>query len=186
MPPGERRQALITATQPLLLAHGPDVTSRQIALAAGVAEGTIFRVFDSKQDLIDAAITDLLSPDLLIERLRAAAHTDDLPTLATDLIAKLQEHARSVRRLFSALQHSEGGRPPHPDHSELGRRTVELVTELLTPYESQLKLPVRSAAATLLALSFGSSFAPTAGDHAPGAADVARILLYGISKDPEC
>ena len=50
MSPDERRAALIDATLPLLLEHGRGVTTRQIAEAAGVAEGTIFRVFDSKDE----------------------------------------------------------------------------------------------------------------------------------------
>ena len=44
MPPAERREALINATLPLVLWHGPGVTTRQIAEAADVAEGTIFQI----------------------------------------------------------------------------------------------------------------------------------------------
>ncbi|MCU1430433.1 MAG: DNA-binding transcriptional regulator, AcrR family, partial [Actinomycetia bacterium] len=36
---------IVAATLPLLLEHGDRVTSRQIAEAAGIAEGTIFRAF---------------------------------------------------------------------------------------------------------------------------------------------
>ena len=42
---------IVAATLPLLLEHGELVTTRQIAEAAGIAEGTIFRVFADKDEL---------------------------------------------------------------------------------------------------------------------------------------
>jgi AcrR family transcriptional regulator len=47
----ERRDAIIDVVVPLLLEHGRDVSTRQIAEAAGIAEGTIFRVFPDKAAL---------------------------------------------------------------------------------------------------------------------------------------
>ena len=186
LPRDERRRALIDATQPLLLEHGPGITSRQIAEAANVAEGTIFRVFASKQELIDAAIADLLSPDHLFDRLSAASGSTDLLSLCTGLVGALQTHAREMRRLFSVLQGPAGKTSKHPAPPELARRTIDLITEMLTPHQDALSLPPRSAAGTLMALSFGSSFAHIAGNQTPDPAQVAHTLLYGISKEPEC
>src|ERR671931_1196638 len=62
LPPEERRAALIAATLQLVATHGTKVTSRQIAEAAGVAEGTIFRVFPDKEALIRAAVAAALDP----------------------------------------------------------------------------------------------------------------------------
>ena len=56
LPPEERRAAIIAAIQPLLVEHGEMVTTRQVAEAAGVAEGTIFRVFADKDELVAAAL----------------------------------------------------------------------------------------------------------------------------------
>src|SRR5579864_1889929 len=57
LPPDERRTAIVNATLPLLLHNAGMVTTRQIADAAGIAEGTIFRVFADK-DAVFAAVVD--------------------------------------------------------------------------------------------------------------------------------
>ena len=56
MPPEARRAAIIEATLPLLLERGAGISTRQIAEAAGIAEGTIFRVFPDKDAVVQAAI----------------------------------------------------------------------------------------------------------------------------------
>ena len=40
-----RRRAIVEAITPLLIEHGGGVTTRQMAEAAGIAEGTIFPSF---------------------------------------------------------------------------------------------------------------------------------------------
>ena len=53
---------IVAATLPLLLEHGDRVTSNQIAEAAGIAEGTIFRAFADKDEIIVAVIESALDP----------------------------------------------------------------------------------------------------------------------------
>src|SRR5256714_5149792 len=65
LPPEERRSMIVAATLPLLLEHGERVTSRQIAEAAGIAEGTIFRAFADKDEVIGAVIDAALDPSPL-------------------------------------------------------------------------------------------------------------------------
>src|SRR3954470_1213490 len=62
LPPDERRSTIVAAALPLLLEHGDRVTSRQIAEAAGIAEGTIFRGFADKDELIVAVLEAALDP----------------------------------------------------------------------------------------------------------------------------
>ena len=78
MTPDDRREALVDATIPLLHEHGRTVTTKQIADAAGVAEGTIFRAFGSKDDLIHAAVTDAITNDGLDAALRSLPSDADL------------------------------------------------------------------------------------------------------------
>ena len=58
----DRRRAIVEAITPLLIEHGGGVTTRQMAEAAGIAEGTIFRVFSDKCALIHEAIKVGMDP----------------------------------------------------------------------------------------------------------------------------
>ena len=60
--PEDRRTAILTALIPLLVEKGGDVTTKEIAKAAGIAEGTIFRVFPDKATLLFAAAEEAINP----------------------------------------------------------------------------------------------------------------------------
>src|SRR3954470_21935241 len=62
MSPDERRKAIVRAMLPLLVERGDEITTRQIAEAAGIAEGTIFRVFPDKKALMLAAAEEAINP----------------------------------------------------------------------------------------------------------------------------
>ena len=55
LPPDERRAAILRAVRPVLLERGIAATTRELAEAAGVAEGTLFRVFTDKLSLVGQA-----------------------------------------------------------------------------------------------------------------------------------
>src|SRR3954464_9510627 len=102
LPPEERREALVAATLPLVLEHGTDVSTRLIAEAAGVAEGTIFRVFPTKADRIEAAIASAFDPSPLV-----------------DALGRVDRTAPLADRLAAAVQPTQGrgrgvGTPPPP------------------------------------------------------------------------
>ena len=86
---------IIDAVIPLLLEHGRAVTSKQIAEAAGIAEGTIFRAFGDKETLVQAAIEKYLDPEPLREALRS--HRPGAPARAQGPRDHLPA-ARAVRR----------------------------------------------------------------------------------------
>src|SRR5579862_950547 len=71
MAPEERRSMIVAAALPLLLEHGERLSTRQIAEAAGIAEGTIFRAFPDKDELIAAVLEVALDQQPLEDALSA-------------------------------------------------------------------------------------------------------------------
>src|SRR3954469_6892995 len=62
-----RRAMIVHAVLPLLIEHGAGVTTSQIARAAGIGEGTIFRAFKDKDELFDACTAEALRPDHVLD-----------------------------------------------------------------------------------------------------------------------
>jgi len=121
LPAEERRAAIVLATLPLLYEHGEMVTTRQIAKACGIAEGTIFRVFADKDELLSAtleaamdmaaleATLTAIDPDLDFEgQVLAAAdaigkRVADIWQLVSNLGPRLQRQARRPFRDSAAM-----------------------------------------------------------------------------------
>lgn len=61
MSPEDRKAAIVDAVLPLVAERGHDVTSRELAYAAGVAEGTLFRAFGDKTALVGAVAVEGLA-----------------------------------------------------------------------------------------------------------------------------
>lgn len=118
LPLDERRKALIEATIPLLLQHGLGVTTRQVADAAGVAEGTIFRAFGSKDDLIHAAIGDAFGHDDVGRTLGALPTDADLRATIASIVAIVSERVTRLRALVGLFH----GHSPHGDREQTPQR----------------------------------------------------------------
>ena len=55
-PPQDRRRLLVDTTIELVRARHELPSTREFATAAGIAAGTLFRVFDTKDALVDAHV----------------------------------------------------------------------------------------------------------------------------------
>src|SRR5688572_28902683 len=103
LPAEERRAAILEATLPLLLERGAAVSTRQIAEAAGVAEGTIFRVFPDKDAVVQAAVELALDPEPA-ERAMAAIDRDlPLAEQLTEAVRIMQARLAAIWRLLDTV-----------------------------------------------------------------------------------
>jgi AcrR family transcriptional regulator len=178
MPVEERRASIARATLPLLVAQGRDVTTKQIAEAAGVAEGTLFRVFDDKEAIIDAAVEEFLDP----EPFRAALRRID-PTLPLELkieliLDRLLDRFSGIFGVFASL----GGRPRPPQTAEPDV-IIGIFEELLAPDLEALRVPPGDVFRFVRLVAFASAmphFGPTTGLDADR---LANLIVHGIAGD---
>lgn len=106
LPPEQRRAALIEATLPLLRKYGKGISTKQIAQAAGVAEGTIFRVFDDKASLIDAAIRSAFDPARVLKALDDIDRTQPLEDRLVEVANVLKSRLSNVFFVLDAIGHT--------------------------------------------------------------------------------
>ncbi len=179
--PDERRAALIDATLPLLLEHGRSVTSRQIAEAAGVAEGTIFRVFSTKEELIDATLAREFEPGEFLDRLDAI---DPLLPLRERLVVLATVMQQRFLRVFG-LMRAVGmvGPPEHVHGDDHQQRMAELmarIAALLEPDAHRLRLPPARVVHLLRMLTFAGSHEEIADGDLLTPEQIVDILLDGV------
>ncbi|SES33561.1 transcriptional regulator, TetR family [Lentzea xinjiangensis] len=187
----DRRAMIVHAVLPLLVEHGTTVTSSQIARAAGIGEGTVFRAFKDKDELFDACTAEALKPDHVLDAI--AGIPADLP-LADRLVEAadaLGAHLERMGALMSALHasgraghHDTGHRLQNQSRTRKGGRRESMaairaaVVELFRPDEDRLRLPPEQLAALFVTLLVGGRrLAPDV--ETPTTRQVVDFFLHG-------
>src|SRR3954453_14057343 len=142
LPPDERRAALMAATEPLLERFGRDVSTRQIAEAAGVAEGPIFRAFPTKEALIDACLAEAFDVRHAVDELAAVEGAPDLESCVVAAVGVLQARMRRVMALFHTLRIPPVSPAEVSDlrarQADDNQRLTQALEALLTPFADHL------------------------------------------------
>jgi AcrR family transcriptional regulator len=188
LPPGERRAALIAATEPLLEKFGRDVSTRQIAEAACVAEGTIFRAFSTKEDLIDAVLEDVFDVQRTCDELAAIDSSLDLEARMVTAVQVLQARLRRVFALFHSMR--VGPRHDQQDFRDRQRsdndRLNAAVTALLAPDAERLRIPPADAANALRTMTFALTHPILGNERYTEPAQIVDLLRHGIEAPGPC
>lgn len=181
LPPQARRAALVSATLPLIRKHGIDVSTRQIAAAAGVAEGTIFRVFPDKDSLIQAAVDAAFDPAPVIAALERIDPSEPLAERLTAIAHIVQGWLTTIIHLMMVLRASRplGDKPhlPQPRPSEV---IGAMITRLIEPDRHRLRVSPAEAARLLRLLLFSGSHPGIAEGKPLTPQEIVAVILDGI------
>ena len=171
----EVRQAkIIESTMPLLVEFGPGLTSKQIAEAAGVAEGTIFRAFGDKEALIDATIKKFLDPEPLRRDLRAIPRELTLDEKMFRIVDLMSKRFSDVFRVMAAIR-----KPPQPN-SDARRIFGEIISEVLSPHLNELNWSPQKTSHVIRLMTFASSITPFNSGAEFDSRELTTVLMYGL------
>lgn len=200
MSAAERRAAIISATRPLLTTEGAQFTTRQVAEAAGIAEGTIFRHFATKSDLLHAVVEDLLDPS------RVCAALEQLrPKTATEAVVGIVILMREAATETSALFHALHTRPPlesKPEaetdaecardkqmamHEERTQRVRVAMVSVLTPFAPHFSIPVEAVASYIRSVTIASAHPALSDNYFTEPQHIAELIVNGvIARETPC
>lgn len=181
----DRREAIVLATTPLLLQHGANVTTSQIAQAAGIAEGTVFRAFKDKQELLRWCVRAAFAADAELALLDRIAQQDRLEDRLVGAVRAVTDYQDRMWGLMSILQ--ETGFDPHQDEGKRKGpppemlKIAESIAELFGPGATALRVEPQLAARLLLGLVFtnrmqGKGF----GGEFATAEQLVELFLHGV------
>ena len=183
MAPEDRRASLIAVTVPLLCQYGRNVTTKQIAEAAGVAEGTIFRAFKIKEDLIQDAIRSAFDPVPTLVELGGIDQDAPLRDRLVAVAAVLQRHLQLVFNLMIALGMSAP--PPEIDRRRRDARAgnamiLRRIEMILAPDQDAFRCPVPEVVRLLRLVTFSGSHPMITDGQILTPEEITDLLLDGV------
>jgi AcrR family transcriptional regulator len=184
--PDDRRLVIIKAVTPLLVERGAAVTTREMAEAADIAEGTIFRVFPDKVALIHEAIKLNMDPASVCRQISEIYREASLEVQLSEAARIILEYSERVIALVTAIR-TMPSKPtkalpgPPPYVVEANAAIHQALTELFQRHRDRLRIKPSRAAAAFRGLIF-ANFHPALGFEEKLTVDeIVSVLLSGVA-----
>jgi AcrR family transcriptional regulator len=194
----DRRDALIDVFVDLAHREGRKPTTSEIAQEAGVAEGTIFRVFATKEALEREAVQAAFCPAPVRRRLAAIDPEGTLRGRLVDFTRIMQARFTEVFGLMTALGLTEPpNRGPHlacyeagrhlrdesddgDDHVAAHQPLLDTIHALLVRDEDHLVVPAAELVHRLRLLTFSGSHPGIADGRVLTPEEIVDTVLFGL------
>jgi AcrR family transcriptional regulator len=187
--PDDRRAAVIAATLPLLREHGLSVSTRQIAHACGVAEGTIFGVFPDKPSLVEAALISAFNPEPVLRAIAEIDPAEDLrdrlKSVADILVRRFAENGPLIALLRSPTGNPGGAGTPGTGEfftalQKAGQCILEAVAEVIEPDRAVLRRSPATTAQLMLMMVMASARGAFGNVETLDGGEIVALLLDGL------
>jgi AcrR family transcriptional regulator len=184
---GDRRRAILDVVIPLLVEKGSSVTTAEIAQAAEIAEGTIFRVFPDKSAVIFEAVKAAMDSAQVAKAIGAISPSVPMREQLVEAARVLLDYLNRMAALGESLRSgSTLHRARAQDVRELIKRSSAAITaalaDLFERHRAALRVPPATAIAAFRGLVFASAHPLLPPRERLAIEDAVSILLSGIAK----
>lgn len=210
LPPEERRDALIRVFLDLARRQGRTPSTSEIAAEAGVAEGTIYRAFPTKETLRDQAVATAFCPAPVHARIEAIDPALPLRERLVEFTRIMQERFTDVFGLMAALgltqppnrgahqpcydagHHLRGVSESSPDadcdHPAAHQRLLDTIRDLVADDADAFVVPAQDVVHRIRLLTFSGSHPGIADGQVLTPEQIVDTVLHGLldrAPDPE-
>jgi AcrR family transcriptional regulator len=180
----ERRAAILAVAVPMVVEYGGNVKTSEIATAAGIAEGTLFRAFGDKQGLLLACLRATLESEYEVAQIERIDRSQPLTERLTEAVRAVADYQNRLWSVMVALRTAGINPRPEDDRQHDGppKAMIRISAAMAALFDAERLRVAPDLAARLLLGSVFSNRLQTEGLGNSGAdlTELVDLFLHGI------